>query len=92
MSHTHSNFQPILDNALKAYKKRTKEDLLKHPLADRLQACNSPGSIRAVLQEQVQELKQSQRSKTKWLDSTVNVLHTFSQTLGEGVGSVCLRT
>jgi len=93
MSHTHptstsSNFQLILDNALKAYKKRTKKDLLKHPLADRLQACNSPSSILTVLQEQVQELNQSQRSNQKWLDPTVNVLLAFSETLGEGAGSV----
>jgi hypothetical protein len=97
MSHTHrtstsSNFQLILDNALKAYKKRTKKDLLKHPLADRLQACDSPSSILAVLQEQVQQLNESQRRNTKWLDPTVNVLHTFSETLGEGVGLVCVRT
>ena len=93
-SHTHptstpSNFQIILDNALKVYKRRTKNDLLKHPLADRLQACDSPSSILTVLQEQVQELNQSQRSNNKWLDPTVNVLHTFSEALGEGVGAVC---
>src|SRR5882757_7343866 len=97
MSHTHptstsSNFQLIFDNALKAYKKRTKSDLLTHPLADRLKACDSASSIRTVLQEQVQELNESQRSNTEWLNPTVNVLHTFSQTLGEGVGSVCSRT
>jgi hypothetical protein len=97
MSHTHrtstsSNFQLILDNALKAYKKRTKKDLLKHPLADRLQACDSPSSILTVLQEQVQQLNESQRRNTKWLGPIVNVLHTFSETLGEGVGLVCVRT
>jgi hypothetical protein len=48
MSHYHptasssSNFQLIINNALKAYEKRTKEDLLAHPLAAQLQACNSP--------------------------------------------------
>jgi hypothetical protein len=93
MSHTHptstsSNFQPILDSALKAYKKRTKKDLLNHPLADRLQTCHSPSSILTVLQEQLQELNRSQRSNMKWLEPTVNVLFTFSETLGEGVGSV----
>jgi hypothetical protein len=97
MSHTHptstpSNFQLIFDNALKAYKKRTKNDLLTHPLADRLKGCDSASSILAVLQEQVQELNQSQRSNTKWLDPTVNVIHTFSETLGEVVGSVCFRS
>ena len=97
MSHTHltptsPNFQLIFDNALKAYKKRTKKDLLTHPLADQLKACDSATSILTVLQEQVQELNESQPSNTKWLDPTVNVLHTFSETLGGGVGLVCLRT
>jgi hypothetical protein len=96
MSHTHptstsSNFQLIFDSALKAYKKRTKNDLLTHPLADRLKACNSASGILTVLQELVQELNQSQRSNQKWLDPTVNVLLAFSETLGEGVGSVCFR-
>ena len=97
MSHTHptstsSNFQLILDNALKAYKRRTKNDLLKHPLADRLQACDSASSILTVLQEQVQELNQSQRGNTGWLVPTVNVLFTFSKALKEVVGSVCFKT
>ena len=97
MSHTHptsasSNFQVILDNALKLYKKRTKNDLLKHPLAHRLQSCNSPATILAVLQEQVQQLNQSQRRNTKWLNPTINVLLTFSEALGEGVSTVCFKT
>ena len=96
MSHTHitsksSNFRQIFENALKVYEKRTKNDLLTHPLADRLEACDSASSILTVLQEQVQELNQSQRSNTKWLDPTVSVLLAFSGTLGEGVGSVCFR-
>jgi hypothetical protein len=98
MSHTHStstssNFQLIFDNALKAYTKRTKKDLLKHPLADRFQACDSATSILSVLQEEVQKLNYSQRSNerlTKWLDPTVKVLHVFTETLGEGVGLVSI--
>jgi hypothetical protein len=97
MSHTHPtstlpNIKLIFDNALKAYKKRTKNDLLTHPLADRLKDCDSASSILTVLQEQVQELNESQRSNTKWLDPTVNVLLAFSETLGEGVGSVSFGT
>ncbi|KAI9459503.1 ankyrin repeat-containing domain protein [Lactarius psammicola] len=42
-----SNFQLIFGAALKAYERRTKTDLLAHPLASQLQACNSPGSILA---------------------------------------------
>ena len=95
MSYTHptftsSNFQLIFDNALKAYQKRTKMDLLTHPFADQLETCDSASSIRTVLQEQVQELNESQRNSTKWLDPTVNVLHAFSETLGEGVSLVGL--
>jgi hypothetical protein len=97
MSHTQptstpTSFQLIFDSALKTYKKRTNNDLLTHPLAGRLKACNSASSIRTVLQELVQELNESQRSNGKWLDPTVNVLLAFSETLGEGVGSVCFRT
>ena len=94
-SSTSSNFQLIFDNALKAYEKRTKNDLLTHPLADQLQSCNSPSSILTVLQEQVQELNESQCDNerlTKWLDPTVEVLYALSGTLGEGVGLVSIRT
>jgi hypothetical protein len=89
-----SNFQLIIDNALDMYKKRTKNDLLAHPLAPQLQACESPGTILAVLQQQVQGIDQSRSDDrwTKWLDPTVNVLFAFSATLGAGVGLVCLRT
>jgi hypothetical protein len=97
MSHTHptstpSNFRQIFDNALKAYKKRTKMDPLTHPLADRLKACDSASSTLTVLQQYIQELNGSQRNNLKWLHPTVNVLHAFSKPLGEVVGSVCFRT
>ncbi len=70
-------------------------DLLAHPLAARLQTCDSPAAILTVLQEQVQELGQSRSNDdrwSKWLDPTVNVLFAFSVTLGAGVSLVCLRT
>ena len=101
MSHSHptavstSNFQIIMENALESYKKRTKKDLLAHPLASQLQACDSPATIIAVLQQQVQELDQSRSSDdrwSKWLGPTVNILYSLSETLGEGVGLVSLQT
>jgi hypothetical protein len=88
-----SNFQLIINNALKAYEKRTKNDLLAHPLASQLQACDSPNAILAVLQQQVQGLDQSRSSDDrwiKWLDPTVNILYALSGTLGVGVGLVSL--
>ena len=84
----------MLSNALKAYEKQTKNDLLAHPLAAELQTCQSPSSILVILQQQVQDLNRSRASDdrlTKWLDPTVNVLYAFSGTLGEGAGLVCPR-
>ncbi|KAF8502060.1 hypothetical protein F5888DRAFT_1904496 [Russula emetica] len=86
-SSSSSNFQLIINNALDKYKKRTKNDLRVHPLATRLQTCNSPAAIIAILQEQVQGLDQSQSSDerwSKWLDPTVNVLQAFSSILQAG--------
>ena len=102
MSHTHptasssssSNFQAVINDALKTYKKRAKNDLREHPLAAQLQTCDSPGAILAVLQQQVQGLDQSRSSDerwTKWLDPTVQILYTFSNILGAGAGLVSLR-
>jgi hypothetical protein len=99
MSHSHlaasssSNFQLIINSALEAYEKRTKKDLLAHPLAVQLQACDSLSAILAVLQQQVQGLDQSRSDDqwTKWLDPTVNVLFSFSATLGAGVSLVSTR-
>ena len=99
MARTHSttpssSFHPIINSALKAYEKRTKKNLLFHPLAEQLQTCNSPGDILLVLQQQVQEINQSQSRDemlTKWLDPTVKVLYAFTEVLGEGVGLVCFR-
>jgi hypothetical protein len=99
MSHSHpttatptsySNFQLIFNNALKAYEKRTKNDLLAHPLAAELQKCKSPSAILAVLHQQVQGLDPSRSGDrwTRWLDPTVNVLYMLSETLGEGISLV----
>ena len=86
-----SNFQLIIHNALKEYQKRTKNDLLLHPLAAQLQTCDSPAAILTILQQQVQGSSQSRSSDdrwTKWLDPTVNVLFALSATVGAGVSLV----
>jgi hypothetical protein len=87
-----SNFQVIFNHALNSHERRSKKDRLVHPLSAQLQSCNSPSSL-IVLQQQVQELNQSRSSDerlTKWLNPIVNVLYTFSETLGEGGSLVCL--
>lgn len=88
------NFQLIFNNALKAYEKRTKSDLLAHPLVALLQDCNSPSAILAVIHQQVQGFHQSQRGDerlTKCLDTTVKVLYSLTEKLGQCVSLVCLR-
>jgi len=101
MSHTQpvvassSNYQLIINNALDTYKKRTKKDLITHPLAASLQACDTPAAILTIIREQIDGLEQSRSNGerwSKWLDPTVNVLFAFSTTIGAGVGLVCLRT
>jgi hypothetical protein len=90
-SSSSSNFQSIFNAALKAYEKKTKKDLIAHPLAAQFQACKSPGDILAVLQEKVNEFDQSRSADerlSQWLNPTINVLYSFSATLGAGVGLV----
>jgi hypothetical protein len=86
------NFQSVIDNALDKYKKRTKNDLITHPLATQLQSCNSPTAILAVLQQLVQESPSSDERWSRWLDPTVNVIYALSSTIAAGVGLVRLIT
>ena len=90
-----SNFQLIFDIAMRAYKKQTKKDLLSHPLACQLQKCETPASILAILQSQVDDLDKAQKSDerlTRWLSPTINVLLAFSNTLGESVSIVGVQS
>lgn len=72
-----------MDNALKQYEKRTKKNLVANPLASRLEACGSPGEVLAVLGQQVRESRHSDERWTKLLSPTINVIHSFSQILGD---------
>ena len=90
-STSQSNFWPIFNAALESYQRKTKKDLASHPLLPRLQSCDSPDAILAVLREQIPAFSQSQNGDdalTKWVTPTVNVLYAFSSTLGQGVGLV----
>ena len=81
-------------SALKLYEKRTKKDLITHPLASRLQACDTSPAILTVLQEQAREFDQArvgEESLTNWLNPTVSVLYAFSAALSGGVGLFCVH-
>jgi len=101
MSHTRptavspSNFDRTFNSALEAYTKRTQNDLLSHPLTTQLEACDSPSTVLALLERQVQELNESRANGerwTRWLGPTVNVLYVFSETLSEDVSLVFFST
>ena len=94
MASSSSKFRSVFDAAFEAYEKATKNKLLAHPLATQLQSCDSPAAILSVLKNLVQQSDQSSGSDQRlrnWLDPTINVLYTFSATLGAGVGLVTLR-
>ena len=92
-SSSSSSFQSVLNAALDAYEKKTKNKLLTHPLAAQFQSCDSPTAILSVLQDLIQQFDRHRRSDerlTNWLNPTVNVLYAFLSTIGQGVGLVSL--
>jgi len=91
ISTSQSNFASIFNVALESYKRKTKKDLASDPLLPSLQSCESPEAVLTVLREQVPAFNPSQSDDdglTKWVTPTVNVLHSFSETIGQGVGLV----
>ncbi len=90
-----SNFQAIFEAALKDYTKKTGKDLcdLDHPLASRLDSCDSPDSILDIFREQARDFDEFRKGDTKlfkWLKPIVKVLHAIStnKALGDHVSTV----
>ena len=86
-----SNFNSIFEKALKEYKKKTKQRLTTHPLANQLDKCDTPAAILAILQDQVHQFNESRSSDERlqrWLSPTINVLFAFTETLGAGISMV----
>ena len=89
-----SNFTAIFDAASQEYKALTKKDLATHPFAAAIEDRNSPDSILNVFQKQAQAFDAFRKGDDKlmaFLTPIVNILFTFSETLGEGVGLVSLH-
>jgi hypothetical protein len=88
-----SEYDVVFNNALKPYKKKTGNDLASDPLLHRLETCNSPGSLLALLKDQIPGFDQSGNSDerlTKWVNQVVNVLYNFAATIGGAVSFVSL--
>jgi hypothetical protein len=83
-----ANYQVILDNALEAYKRKTGNDLASDPLLRKLESCNSPDIVLDVLRDQIPGFDQSGSRLTTWVKPTINVLYTFSSTIGGAVSLV----
>src|SRR5258708_4696206 len=90
-----SRLRELFEVALVEYEQQTGIDLAKHPLADRLQDCNSVEDITAVFREQAQGIKKFQeRDKVlKPLKKVLTVLHLLSSVPGiaQHVGLVLRR-
>ena len=87
-----SRFRVLFEAALRQYEDQTEIPLVKHPLAEQLQNCDSVDSVITVLQEQVwafSEFRGSDRIM-KSLEGVVSVLSTLSSVadLGGSIGLV----
>jgi hypothetical protein len=85
------NFETIFAAALTEYKKRTKKDIAAHSLAARVESCNSPNAVLAVLQTQVQTFDPSPSANERWtrlLTPTITVLYAFSGFVSSIAGPV----
>jgi hypothetical protein len=85
----------LFEAALRDYERQTGITLAEHPLAERLQECDSVESITAVLYEQTQAFKEfrGKEKVVKLLKNAVSVLYNLSACakLGEVIGVVHLK-
>jgi hypothetical protein len=86
-----STLHATFEASLKDYEKKTEKSLLTHPLMTRLQDCNSPTDVLALLRSQVAQVEQTTSvddNLIKWLNPIVNVLSASSSVISACVGLV----
>ena len=88
-----SSFQGLFNAALQHFENQTKTELVEHPLAKKLEACDSVDSITAIIQEQARifgGFRGEDIKIMKSLRSSVDILYTLSNStiLGEVIGLV----
>jgi hypothetical protein len=90
-----SHLKVLFEAALNDYERHTGIALAKHPLAERLQECDSVECITAVLHEQTQAFNdfRGKEKVMKLLKNAVSVLYKVSACakLGEVIGMVHLK-
>ena len=85
------NFTAIFNAALNEYRMLTGKSLDKHPFAAQLDSCQNPEAVSNVLRTQAEAFSKFRKGDERlmaWLDPTIHILFTFSDTLGEGIGLV----
>jgi hypothetical protein len=90
-----SDFKSILDaglsDALREYEKKTGKPLLDHPLATKLQQCDSVDAIKAIFRGQAEAFRKfgdGDKRLTECINLMVDVLSAFSDTIGVIAGIV----
>lgn len=87
-----SRFQALFESALRDYEQKAKMTLSKHPLAEKLEKCDSVESITGLLLDQAPTLGNSQGSDKmrRSIKSTISVLYALSATavFGDATGLV----
>jgi len=89
-----SQLRLLFGAALEDYKQQTGIELAKHPLAERLQDCNSVESVVTAIREQAQDFKEF-REKGRVLEPLKKVLTVLQRlssaaNFAQDVGLVCL--
>ena len=87
-----TRFRDLFDDALRVYENETGVILANHPLAIKLQACESVEAITALLQDQANVFKKSEKI-TKSIQTIVSILSPLSSaaSLPDAVGLVCQK-
>jgi hypothetical protein len=90
-----SNFQSLLDAALREYREKTGKDIETDPLTARLLHCDSSDAVLEILQEQANAFNQYRNGDWKVqlmrrLKPTIHILFGLSTSgaFGEGIGLV----
>ena len=85
-----SNFRLIL-NALAEYAKQSGIDLTKNPFAEKIERCDTVEAISQLLQDRAKTFKEyrdGNRMLINRLSPVVQLLHTFSEIIGDALGLV----
>jgi hypothetical protein len=88
-----SHLRVLFEAALENYKQQTGIALAEHPLAERLQDCNSVESVTAILRDQAQDFKEFREKDKilKPLKKVLTVLHRLPSAadFAQDIGLVC---